>query len=762
MDLVCLIDNKEAALHASDLVAMIGDLLERETNFEVKPLPKARIPIIKLTLNPSPGLPYGIACDIGFENRLALENTRLLLTYATIDPARIRTLVLFLKVWSKRRKINSPYRGTLSSYGFTLMVIFFLVHVKNPPVLPNLQRIAPLRPMSKEETTIDGRDVWFFDDTETLRKEWSSANFESVGELLIDFFRYYSHDFQYNNTVISIRAGHLTKESKGWMNDIDVGGLNENARDRNRLCIEDPFETPYNVARTVTKDGLYTIRGEFMRATRILTQHRDQRDRAVLALAELCMEREDELARAPRSSSPAPRSLGGGSRTSGFGMTGWKHMPGGGAGGAPSPYDRMSSPSSAAPGGGMMTPNTTGPPEADDYGRRSFSHAGTKRGRQPQPEPDNRHYSAQERWLAQAGLGLDGQMGAGAAAGGHMFGQRAMGGMPDTRGRGDVSSEYGYGVPPARRMSAMTGHGVGNDNNHQGGLGSASAPISPVKQGVPLPDSRGSNGTWSASGSPRQAASHRLPPVMDPRLPGGGLPGRRVSGNAGRGGTGLPAVNGFEARPSQAGASANGYGRYGVASPPSAAPAFHNKATNNTGARRAYSVGPAQNLNYGGPQGAVPAPDSGFVYNANNNHLAPNNGTSPLPAFLPFGAGPSQFKNGGNHLYGMSPPSFISPTALLSPESRSTPLDAYPNMYSSSAGHVGAIGTRQVAAHDSGRGTDDDNEALDALASGLRQVALGLDAGEQAQKNVSAQSFNNGPASAGMSSASSATTTENL
>jgi hypothetical protein len=30
-----------------------------ETNFEVKPLPKARIPIIKLTLQPSPGLPYG-------------------------------------------------------------------------------------------------------------------------------------------------------------------------------------------------------------------------------------------------------------------------------------------------------------------------------------------------------------------------------------------------------------------------------------------------------------------------------------------------------------------------------------------------------------------------------------------------------------------------------------------------------------------------------------------------------------------------------
>jgi terminal uridylyltransferase len=46
------------------------------------------------------------------------------------------------------------------------------------------------------------------------------------------------------------------------------------ARDRNRLCIEDPFEISYNVARTVTKDGLYTVRetvqrGEFMRATRV-------------------------------------------------------------------------------------------------------------------------------------------------------------------------------------------------------------------------------------------------------------------------------------------------------------------------------------------------------------------------------------------------------------------------------------------------------------------------------------------------------------
>lgn len=157
----------------------------------------------------------------------------------------------------------------LTSDGITLMVLYFLVHVKQPPVLPNLQRIAPVRPITEEEMMLEGRNVYFFDDVEMLRQEWSSVNFESVGELLIDFFRYFSHDFQFNTMVLSLRAGPLTKESKGWTNDIDVGGLNEMARDRNRLCIEDPFEITYNVARTVTKDGLYTIRGEFMRATRV-------------------------------------------------------------------------------------------------------------------------------------------------------------------------------------------------------------------------------------------------------------------------------------------------------------------------------------------------------------------------------------------------------------------------------------------------------------------------------------------------------------
>ncbi|KAF8316434.1 PAP/OAS1 substrate-binding domain-containing protein, partial [Clavulina sp. PMI_390] len=306
MDLCCLLDSKGPQLQASDLVTMLGDLLERETKFHVKTLPFARIPIVKLSLDPSPGLPFGISCDIGFENRLALENTRLLLSYASVDPTRVRTMVLFLKVWTKRRKINSPYRGTLSSYGYVLLVIYFLVHVKNPPVLPNLQSMPPLRPISHEDMHIGENNIWFFDDIELLRQKWQSSNLETVAELLVDFFKYYSKEFSYNTDVVSIRAGFMTRESKGWQTEPDA---RDSARERNRFCIEDPFETGYNVARTVTKDGLYTIRGEFMRASRILSK---PQDRALVALAQLCEERGDELVQASAQYTSNSASTAGG------------------------------------------------------------------------------------------------------------------------------------------------------------------------------------------------------------------------------------------------------------------------------------------------------------------------------------------------------------------------------------------------------------------------------------------------------------------
>ena len=139
----------------------------------------------------------GIQCDINFSNHLALHNSHLLKCYASCDP-RVRRMVLFVKAWSKKRKINTPYHGTLSSYGYVLMVLHYLVHIVNPPVLPNLQA-SPLRlqdEMSAKEVLLDGYNVQFFRNEEQIldfaRRGQLTCNRESLGSLLQGFFHYFA------------------------------------------------------------------------------------------------------------------------------------------------------------------------------------------------------------------------------------------------------------------------------------------------------------------------------------------------------------------------------------------------------------------------------------------------------------------------------------------------------------------------------------------------------------------------------------------
>ena len=95
MDLCYIGPSGQAPRLASELVEVLGKAIEQEApSFTVKMLSRARIPIIKLNIPPTQANSHGVSCDIGFENRLALENTRLLLTYAMVDP-RLRTIVLF-------------------------------------------------------------------------------------------------------------------------------------------------------------------------------------------------------------------------------------------------------------------------------------------------------------------------------------------------------------------------------------------------------------------------------------------------------------------------------------------------------------------------------------------------------------------------------------------------------------------------------------------------------------------------------------------
>ncbi|KAL9118384.1 MAG: hypothetical protein Q9187_005071 [Circinaria calcarea] len=237
----------------------------------------------------------GIQSDINFSNPLALHNTLLLRCYSHCD-ARIRPMVLFVKAWAKQRKINSPYQGTLSSYGYVLMVLHFVVNIADPPLAPNLQ-LAPrafLPTFNLSETVCDGYNVRFWRSEKEIRDCVARGtllahpqNREPLGSLLRSFFQYYAQQgpnvigsgFSWSLDVLSLRSsgGLLSKQEKAWTGAKTVtieptvpGQQSKEVRHRYLFAIEDPFEIDHNVARTVVHNGIVAIRDEFRRANRII------------------------------------------------------------------------------------------------------------------------------------------------------------------------------------------------------------------------------------------------------------------------------------------------------------------------------------------------------------------------------------------------------------------------------------------------------------------------------------------------------------
>ena len=66
----------------------------------------AKVPIVKIR-DPE----FDIACHINVNNTLALETTRMIRTYVSID-ARVRPLAMVIKYWARRRMINDAGKSS--------------------------------------------------------------------------------------------------------------------------------------------------------------------------------------------------------------------------------------------------------------------------------------------------------------------------------------------------------------------------------------------------------------------------------------------------------------------------------------------------------------------------------------------------------------------------------------------------------------------------------------------------------------------------
>uniref|UniRef100_A0AC34GCS2 PAP-associated domain-containing protein n=1 Tax=Panagrolaimus sp. ES5 TaxID=591445 RepID=A0AC34GCS2_9BILA len=175
-----------------------------------------------------------------------------------------RPLVTVIKEWAKQNDINDSTRSTFTSYSLVLMVLHYLQILKEP-VLPSLQHLYPKRFHGKN----DIRTLNLSHPLEEISSEsnFKGTNISSLGTLLIGFFDYYAHQYNYDTNAISIRLGRKVQRC-------DVIKI-KHTTFWGPICIEEPF-TRSNTAHSIYDERVFnSIKQKFQDAYEILSTTHD-------------------------------------------------------------------------------------------------------------------------------------------------------------------------------------------------------------------------------------------------------------------------------------------------------------------------------------------------------------------------------------------------------------------------------------------------------------------------------------------------------
>eukprot|EP00741_Cyanophora_paradoxa_P021722 tig00000241_g20967.t1 len=231
----------------------------------VQVVSNARVPVLRFE---EPHIE--VRCDVTVDQVLSVHNTALLRAYLAADD-RVRALVLLVKKWAGARGLRDASRGSLSAYAWSLLVINFAQCVPRPPLLPCLQSAAavdPARPAGATRETVysaaGAYKVEYGRGCEGLLRGGEPG--ACLAELLVEFFRFYGFDFRYGAEAVSVRSGHIAPLGAGALPAWP------------KLVVEDPFETDFDCARTLSKEQQAVLVEELRDAYYDLLQGRPFRD----------------------------------------------------------------------------------------------------------------------------------------------------------------------------------------------------------------------------------------------------------------------------------------------------------------------------------------------------------------------------------------------------------------------------------------------------------------------------------------------------
>jgi DNA polymerase sigma len=196
-------------------------LLGKHELSKVQIIQSAKVPLMKLQQRST-----GLWADIVVNRMDGLDTSRFICEQLQVFPA-LAPLVLFLKLFLMQRNLHETFMGGMGSYLLVCVVLSFL---QRHPSARNPRIYAAT----------------------------------SLGNLLLDFFRYYGQEFRYATQGISVLNGGsvFDRISRGWTATTRTG--------QPTLCLESPFETTVDIGTKVFKIGV--IRAAFNHAYHVLAE----------------------------------------------------------------------------------------------------------------------------------------------------------------------------------------------------------------------------------------------------------------------------------------------------------------------------------------------------------------------------------------------------------------------------------------------------------------------------------------------------------
>lgn len=171
--------------------------------------------------------------------------SEILYMFGNIDD-RVQPLVFSVRRWAQSVGLTNPSPGRwISNFSLTCLVIFYLQQLPQP-ILPSVDTLlAQARPQD-QRITEDGINCSFLRDLNAL--QFRTENRTELGQLLIDFFEFYSL-MDFKERAISLNAGAAVSKV-----------------DHSPVYIVNPLETHLNVSKNVSIEECERFRIEVRNA----------------------------------------------------------------------------------------------------------------------------------------------------------------------------------------------------------------------------------------------------------------------------------------------------------------------------------------------------------------------------------------------------------------------------------------------------------------------------------------------------------------